>query len=318
MSLADVVRTRMFFGSRDSFRAVTAARTPLFEELFADGEYPATGGFVGVAGDADSAFGLDAIAYPGREAVAGASVGEPGAPRPPVSDVNLAGDIVFLSGRTAAVADGGEVDPGIQAHEVLQATATALGSVGASPDRVLALTVFVAERAAEDGFAAVEHEIQEWLRGHPGPPPVIVRLGASQLVFPGRTVGFDAIGVRAGAHATGSDDGDARAVRCGRLLVGTAASAETDQQAAAAAAAKALVAQVAAFDAEVSPGAAVTVWSTFDAPDADLLATARAELESALPEPDLTLRAMGPCRPGDTLVIELHADCPDANSKEEE
>jgi enamine deaminase RidA (YjgF/YER057c/UK114 family) len=316
MSLADVVRTRLFFSSRDSFRGVTAARAPLFEELFADGEYPSTGGFVAAGGEGRPAFEVDAVAFPGRRAVEGASVGEPGAPRPPVADVNLAGEVAFLSGRTAAVEDGVEVDPGAQARAVLEATATALAGVGTAPERILALTVFVAERAAGAGFAAVEAEIESFLRDHPGPPPAIVRLGAEALVFPGRTVGFDAVAALPGASAAGSGDGDARAVRCGGLLVGAAAATSSDPATAAAEAAWALAARVADLGAPVSPAAAVGVWSTFAGSGAELLARLRAELVPYLAEPELTLRQMGPARDGDTLVLELHADCPEINPEE--
>jgi enamine deaminase RidA (YjgF/YER057c/UK114 family) len=316
---ADIVRTRLLYSARADHPVMNQAREPLFRSVFADGDFPTSGGFVtGGRGDGSPRFGLEVVARSGkRTAFSPAVIRRWGGVAPPFVHVAEVAGVAFVSGQTAFETDGTFPlrGPGEQARKVLSTFAPILAEVGRTVANLLAITLFVAPEAAGDAFAGVRDALDELLSKVGDPPPVITCVGAEALVFNGAYVGAEAVAGAPGALRNVCRVEDPRAValalgstaaRSGDLVVASVAVSEERGAAAIDVAAGALADAVAGVGGKVAPGALVTA---FHAPPLtrDDIEELSGALQGTFPEVIVNPVPMRPARGVETLLLEAYA-----------
>lgn len=112
-------------------------------------------------------------------------------PRAPYAHVVRAGNLVFMSGAVGRAADGTVVikDLRAQFRQLLTNTRIALDSVGAKPQDVVRVTLYLTDMKEKASLDAMREEFfgPEW--------PAAVAVGVTELASPEYLVEMDAIAV---------------------------------------------------------------------------------------------------------------------------
>lgn len=119
-------------------------------------------------------------------------------PRAPYSHVVRAGDLVFMSGAVGRKADGTVARGGLQAQfrQVLNNTRTALAAVGATPEDVVRVTLYLTSMNEKATLDKMREEFfgPQW--------PAAVAIGVTELASPEYLVEMDVIAVVSSASGT--------------------------------------------------------------------------------------------------------------------
>lgn len=255
LAMHDVVRMRMLFTGQGDLAQMNTVREPMFREIFADGQFPSTAGFVTGPRGGAARFEMEVLAHAAkRTGCSDEVVLRYGGKRAPFVHVTEAGGVAFVSGQTAYEPDGTFVprSPGAQAEKVLGTIAPILAEVDRTVSDLMSVSLFVGPAARGDAFADVRSAVDAFVATIDSPAPVVTCVGVENLVFDGAAVGVEAVaGGRGGDRCVSADS---TAARAGELLVASAVGDGVESAIAR------LRAGVGELTDAVEPGALVTAW----------------------------------------------------------